>query len=256
MKSIFLTSWLGYNRRTFFFKRLKVCKCNNSNHFIDRLRLAIPQINKLVYIASNPSNYEKVDKYSKVLVQSLNLDGFNIKELVAIDYRYNKDLEKEILSADVVFLSGGNVPMQNNFFKEIGLKSILEKYNGVIIGQSAGSMNCSEMIYVLPEEDEEFEDKNFAKTLTGLGLIDFQIMPHMNSANRTDGKGHKTIMQMCIEDSHKIPHYGICDFGFVEVKAGKAVAYGKTLLLKDGACKEICKDGESIELSSDYDYKY
>lgn len=159
-------------------------------------------------------------------------------------------LKKTILSADVVFLAGGNVPIQNNYFKEINLKFILEDFKGVLIGQSAGSMNCSKIVYTQPEEDEEFEDKGYQRMISGLGLVDFTIMPHMNCANEVDDKGHPSVMQMCLEDSYKIPHLGICDYGFIEIQGKNATAYGKTMLIKNGKCDELCGDKESLKLSN------
>ena len=55
-------------------------------------------------------------------------------------------------------------------------------------------------------------------------------------------------MQMCCEDSYDIPHYGICDYGFIEIKDGKSVAYGKTLLLKNGEYIELCGDKECTDM--------
>ncbi|MBQ8431009.1 MAG: hypothetical protein IJX26_03615 [Clostridia bacterium] len=85
-----------------------------------------------------------------------------------------------------------------------------------------------------------------------MGLVNFTIMPHMNSAEEVDEQGHPTVMQMCLEDSYDMPHYGICDYGFIEIKDNKAIAYGKTLLIKNGECIEICGDKEKIEISGDY----
>ncbi|MBO5654995.1 MAG: Type 1 glutamine amidotransferase-like domain-containing protein, partial [Clostridia bacterium] len=88
------------------------------------------------------------------MVESLNLDGFGVENLTVIDHRFEGDIERTILEADVVFLAGGNVPTQNKYFKEINLKTIIEKYDGVVIGMSAGSMNSSKKVYAQPEEDE------------------------------------------------------------------------------------------------------
>ncbi|MBQ3640805.1 Type 1 glutamine amidotransferase-like domain-containing protein, partial [bacterium] len=117
------------------------------------------------------------------------------------------------------------------------------------IGQSAGSMNCSNTVYAQPEENEEFNNPNFDIKLKGLGLVNFSIMPHMNFADEIDTNGHPTVMQMCLKDSFEIPHYGICDYGFIEIKEISAIAYGKTLLIKDGQCIKLCDDGETIELN-------
>lgn len=181
MKTIFLTSNLGGYRKTIKDNKIvkEIIKCNNSNNFIDRLKAISPKIKSFVFIASNPDDTKKTEEYSNIIVKALNLDGFGIENVHIIDHRFNGKIGKTINSADVVFLAGGNVPTQNRYFDKINLKAILDKYNGVLIGQSAGSMNCSKIVYTQPEEDDEFEDENYQRKLTGLGLVDFTIMPHM-----------------------------------------------------------------------------
>ena len=252
MKTIFLTSMIGGYIKTIKDNEVvrEIVKCDNSNHFIDRLKFASPKINTLVFIASDPDGASKTDEYADVFVKALNLDDFGIEKLIIIDHRFDGDVEQAILSADVVVLAGGNVPTQNKYFKEINLKSILHKYKGVIIGQSAGSMNCCDIVYTQPEEDEEFEDKAYQRKLSGLGLVNFSIMPHMNNAYDIDEQGHPSVMEMCLEDSYTIPHYGICDFGFIEIHSNKATAYGKTLFIKDGKCIALCGDKEKIEIKN------
>lgn len=250
MKAIFLTSSLGGYIKTLQGDKYvnEIIKCDNSNHFIDRLKLFVPKVDTFVFIASDPDCAQKTDEYSNIIAGALNLDDFEIKHLIIVDHRFSGDIKKTILSADVVFLAGGNVLKQNNYFKEINLKSILGEYNGVLIGQSAGSMNCSDVVYTQPEEKEEFEDENYQRMITGLGLVDFAIMPHMNCAYEVDEYAHPTVMQMCLEDSFNIPHYGIFDYGFIEVVDNKAISYGKTLHIKDGKCIILCNDKEKIEL--------
>ena len=229
MKAIFLTSNLGSykidvkNGQPF----TQVIKCNNSNHFIDRLKAVSTKYDNLVFIASNPDKTNKTDEYASIIFNSLNLDDFKIKNLTIIDHRFSENIEQTFLSADLLFLAGGNVPTQNNYFKEINLKEILKKYKGVLIGQSAGSMNCSKVVYTQPETDEEFNDPNYNRQISGLGLIDFSVMPHMNFADNVDEKGHPSIMQRCLEDSFSNPHYGICDYGFIEVLAKQSPLMAK-----------------------------
>ena len=149
MKKIFLTSSIGGYIKTVEGNKVvrKIVQCDNSNHFIDRLKAVIPKIKNFVFIASDPDNADITDEYANLTVGSLNLDGFGIENLIVIDNRFKGDMNKTIHSADVVFLAGGNVPTQNKYYKEINLKSILSKYDGVLIGQSAGSMNCSKTVY-------------------------------------------------------------------------------------------------------------
>ncbi|MBO7326662.1 MAG: Type 1 glutamine amidotransferase-like domain-containing protein [Clostridia bacterium] len=250
MKTIFLTSHTGfYTKVVDGGEEVKIATpSDNSNNFIDRLKEAVPTIKNLAYVASDPDGFEKTHLHASLMVESLNLDGFGVESLAIIDHAFEGDIERTILEADVVFLAGGNVPTQNKYFKEINLKSIIEKYDGVVIGMSAGSMNSSKKVYAQPEEDEEFDDKDFQRIIDGLGLVDFAVMPHMNTADYVDELGHPTVWEMCIEDSYFIPHYGICDYGFIEVKDGNATAYGKTYFIKNGESISLCENGEYITL--------
>lgn len=254
MKAIFLTSSLGGYKKTIKGNEVvrEIIKCDNSNGFIDRLKYYSPKLKTFVFVASNPDGAEKSDEYSNIITNALNLDDFEIENTIVIDHRFKGDILKTILTADLVFLAGGNVPTQNQYFREIGLKDILQRYEGIVVGQSAGSMNCSEVVYAQPEEDEEFEDECFQKELTGLGLVNFSIMPHMNNANVIENPNNPTVMQMCLQDSYKLPHYGIVDGGFIEVQRNIATAYGRTLLIKNGECIELSGDKESIILKDYY----
>ena len=144
MKKLFLTSWIGgYDRSD---EDKTPIKLNNTNRFVDRLRLACPNIRVITYIASDPNDFEKCDEHSKRLMANLKLDGFEPEALYVIDNRNRYNVADAVMSSDIVFLSGGHVPTQNAFFRKIGLKEILFNYNGVVIGQSAGSMNCAELV--------------------------------------------------------------------------------------------------------------
>ena len=152
MKKLFLTSWIGgYDRAD---ANKTAIKLNNDNGFVDRLRLACPKINTVTYIASDPADFEKCDDHSNRLMANLKLEGFEPTKIFVVDNRTDFDIKFAIDNSEIVFLAGGHVPTQNKFFKRIGLKEMLQDYNGVVIGQSAGSMNCAELVYVQPEEPE------------------------------------------------------------------------------------------------------
>jgi len=46
---------------------------------------------------------------------------------------------------DVVILAGGHAPTQNAFFHKIKLKELLKIFDGIVIGISAGTMNCADV---------------------------------------------------------------------------------------------------------------
>ena len=251
MKKLFLTSWIGgYDRSD---ENKTPIKLNNTNHFVDRLRLACPNIRVVTYVASDPNDYAKCDEHSERFMANLRLEGFSPEILYMIDNRTEFDIKDAIMSSDIVFLAGGHVPTQNTFFRKIGLKEILQDYNGVVIGQSAGSMNCAELVYVQPEEPEDFADKDFKIQIAGLGLTKYNIMPHINFAKDYDYDG-VTVYDMCMEDCKKIYHYGIVDGGFIEVESdgNTAVSYGETCLFREGTCRKLCGNGESVDVNIGY----
>ena len=73
-----------------------------------------------------------------------------------------KDKAKELVEgADFIFLCGGHLPTQNKFFNDIDLKNLLKNTNALIVGGSAGSMNCADVVYCPPELEEEVLDERF-----------------------------------------------------------------------------------------------
>ncbi len=248
MKALFLTSSLGCSTKingAFIPK-----KCDNSNKFVDKLRKETGDIKRLVVIASDPDNSFRVDSQANCLTKGLQMDGFSVDETIIVDNRYTGKLSDDVKSADMVFLCGGHVPTQNKYFKKINLKKILKKYNGVVVGQSAGSMNCSNVVYAQPESEEEFLDKNYQKYILGLGLTDIVIMPHMNRA-KIDSLCGETTYSLCLKDSCECPHFGITDGGYVLIKDNVATAYGETVFFKDGKEVVLCKKGKSFEIGGE-----
>lgn len=250
MKTIFLTSAVGGIKKTEHGK--EATEFNNSEGFIDRLKKHIKNIDNIVFVSSNPDGYAKSDEYFKLFTEAFNIDGFNIKNITILDHRFNGNLEKTIMSADVVFLTGGHTPTQNKYLFEIGLDKLLQKYDGIVIGQSAGSMNLSKTVYAPPDSPQDFTSE-YKTTFEGMGLTDIKIMPHMAGAynDNVDGNGKNTY-DYCLEDSFNFSIFGIFDGGFIEISAGKATAYGKTLLIKDGICKELCGNGENIVITNSH----
>ena len=60
--------------------------------------------------------------------------GLGFSELYKLDRRNQNEAQMLIWKSDLIILSGGHVPTQNAFFRDIGLKALLENYQGVILG--------------------------------------------------------------------------------------------------------------------------
>ena len=129
---------------------------------------------KLVLIAADPDNYEKIDKYSPELIQYFKSLG--VSDAKVIDHRVSTFAAlKYIQNADVVFLMGGNQKRQMEFLKEYELDKLLETFKGIIIGRSAGAMNLGKV--VLWSDDNYAEATKFSN-YEGLGFCNLIIAPH------------------------------------------------------------------------------
>jgi Peptidase E len=131
---------------------------------------------KLICISSTPDNYEKNDMYYNIYIKWF--EEFGIKESVLLDSRYKDSVDKAINENDVVYLMGGDPFTQINYLKYNNIDKILNLYNGVIIGTSAGAMNLGKKVYYCKDED-------YPKTTTydGVGIVDITIDPHFDMNN-------------------------------------------------------------------------
>ncbi|MBQ7466457.1 MAG: Type 1 glutamine amidotransferase-like domain-containing protein [Clostridia bacterium] len=247
MKAIFLTSNVG-STKTVDGKKV-VTTLNNENKFVDNLKKFIGKDIKLCWIASNPDGFEKTKTYANYFAESLKLDGINVAGLSILDHSFDGNIKETVLNSDIVFLSGGHTPTQNKYFNEIGLKEILKSYNGVVIGQSAGTINLADECYIQPDNEQEFHDSYFPKTIDGLGFVSFKVYPHMNRAKIDQIDGISTF-DLCLKDSKMFDIFGMTDGGYILVQDDKAVAFGETLLFQNGSVKKILENGQSKDITS------
>lgn len=78
------------------------------------------------------------------------MSGLSIAQMDLCDQRH-EGLLGALSGYDVLILPGGHVPTQNNFFNRISLKERMKAFRGIVIGISAGTMNCADTVYAQPE---------------------------------------------------------------------------------------------------------
>ena len=77
MKKIFLTSNLNHYHKI---ANKKIAnEINNTNGLVGQLKKTINRFDTIVYIASNPSDIEKVTEYSNLLFEALKLSDIAFK---------------------------------------------------------------------------------------------------------------------------------------------------------------------------------
>lgn len=149
---------------------------------------------------------------------------------------------------DAIILSGGHVPSQNVFFHRIGLKEQINKFEGIIITVSAGSMNSADIVYAGPELDGEAIDPNYQRWLPGLGLTDINIYPHYDDLKDDYLDGMRLMEDITYPDSFKHEIIALNNGSYILIENGVETIYGEAYLIKDGRIKQICEHGNSIVL--------
>jgi hypothetical protein len=163
---------------------------SDANHFLTNLRKYTPKFDCVIIVANDPTDFETTDLYANLLFQSLKMSGLDFKTKIVFDNR-NKNQAKEIFAkTDLIFLSGGEVGVQNVFFKNIKMGELLRSSMGLVVGGSAGAMNLCKTVLCFP---------NFIK---GIGLWDKIIIPHFDGANkhywRNDNDKYNELMDLSV----------------------------------------------------------
>ena len=149
---------------------------------------------------------------------------------------------------DVVMLAGGHVPTELEFFERIGLKKLMQGYTGVVMGVSAGTMNCAETVYVQPEEPGESLDPDFARFAPGLGFTRFMLLPHYQKARHYWLDGRRLYKDITCGDSHGHTFIAMVDGTYIYQHAGKAVLCGEAYAISDGRIEQICEREQTLRL--------
>ncbi len=157
-----------------------------------------------------------------------------------------EELAERLSEMDVILLGGGHVPTQNAFMEHIGLKERLRKYEGLIIGGSAGSMNCAEIVYAGPESEGEAIDPNYQRWISGLGLTQLNILPHFQRLEGGILDGLRLVEDITYADSIGHEIIALNDGSYIMIDGGIETLYGEAYSIKDGCQKQICRNGESI----------
>lgn len=250
MKQLFFTSNTKHYHKVNE-KRLPN-KIDNTNGIVDQLKQRIDENDVILFIAASPDDREKVDRYTSLIFKGFQLSGITFSEYLILDGR-TKDQAKEYINrSNVIFLSGGDTYIENEFFQQLHLKELLKNFDGIIIGQSAGSINMAEYTYNSPEEGEASEPIYFE----GLGLSNLNIEPHF--VLDTTGFDEMQMYQRkhLLEESKRRPIYALCDGSHIFEDDDSIIVYGKAFLVKDGVIEQICDDRGSRNINQSQEKKH
>ena len=220
------------------------------NEFVANLQRHVAPGGRFLVIAAWPDEHDRNDDIARSFAGCFAWHGMEFRQVDVLDSRNQAEAAELVAYSDVILLSGGHVPTENAFFKQIGLRELLADYPGVIMGVSAGSMNAADIVYVQPEEAGEAVDPNFIRWTQGLGLTDKNILPHYNQVRDNILDGLRLFEDVTYPDSAGHPLYVLLDGSYILEADGESTLYGESYLLHNGVMELICHEGESITLNS------
>ena len=225
---------------------------NPENHFLAQLKHALPKTPKCLFVASNPEDHYGTCEFGSHMLIAFSEAGIPFASYHVLDGSNAEDAAKLITDSDFIILAGGHVPTQNRFFQEIGLRNLLANYEGVILGISAGSMNCADVVYAQPEESGESIDPNYQRFVPGLGLTKANICPHYQKVKNYMLDGKRLFEDITYADSKGKTFFALPDGSYILSKDGKEYLLGEAYRIHNGILEQVCINGHIVEMDKLY----
>ena len=224
---------------------------SKSNGFLDRFREACEGVAACLLISSDPDHTAMNDEMRSFYEEAFAHSRMSVRRVDVCDRRNAHKSMERLDEYGVLILAGGHVPTEHAFFRKLHLREYLMEYEGVVVGISAGSMNCADVVYAAPEEPGEAIDPEYERYIPGLGLTRINILPHFQQIWNVELDGLRLVQDICVPDSRVRPIYAIPDGSYFYKEGGKTTLYGEAWLFWDGNCRKVCKYGQSLEVDDE-----
>ena len=221
---------------------------SNENEFVDRIRAVLPSNPRAVFVCSDPEDHSGTCEFAAITTAAFAEVGIHFSGYQVLDGTNAAQAYGMISHSDFVVLSGGHVPTQNAFFRKIRLRHILHKYQGVVMGISAGSMNSADVVYVQPEEEGESvpEFKRFAP---GLGLTAVNILPHYQKVKDNILDGMRLFEDITYVDSIGHEFFALPDNSYFYQDEDGLLLCGKGYRLRNGIMEQLTDNGDVLDMA-------
>jgi dipeptidase E len=224
-KILFLTSSPFVNRGEPF---------NGNYGFVDRMKQAALKYGKALFITAMPDNDDETDHFANEIRYTAGLSGIEFVSYGVLDRRNQEQAAELVENSNFIILGGGHVPTQAKFFRQIKLRELLADFEGVIFGISAGSMNSAVEVYAQPELDGEADDPEYQRFFPGLGLTEYQLLPHYQDTKNLLLDGKRLFEDITYSDSMGHTFYAIPDGSYLYAEDDKTEIQGEYYLISDG----------------------
>jgi len=224
------------------------CIFFEKNDFVENLRRCMQPDARLLIVAADPENAPLNDEMLQTFEQCFAWHELTLSEAVLLDARNGEEAEELVARSDVILLGGGHVPTANAFYRSIGLMEMMQNFDGVVIGISAGSMNCASTVYAQPELPGEAVDPDYERFISGLGLTEIMVLPHYQKVKDYMLDGMRLYEDITFGDSYGRAFLAIPDGSYIVEDADGALLFGEGYCVAEGEMEQICADGECVPL--------
>ena len=200
---------------------------------------------RVLLVSAAPDDRGFTDSVLKGMSDCIHASGIETQEITMLDRRNAVQAPELVKKAHWIVLCGGHVPTQNKFLQEIGMKELLKDFPGVVMGCSAGSMNCADPVYSHPELPGEARDPQYRRWLRGLGLTDIQLIPHLEQVRYAQVDGLRLFEDIAFPDSWGHRFYTFRDGGYVKIENGKPTLYGEAFEISRGAMRRVSEENKT-----------
>lgn len=221
---------------------------NEANGFVSLLRDYWKKPMKCLFIASDPIDFKSNDENRARYGGAIEASGLPVESFDLLDFRTLHMSDEQIWSYDMIMLCGGHIPTEWAWFEEIELTKQLKHFDGLLIGISAGSMNCAKEVFALPEGEGELDDPDYEWYFEGLGCVKTNIIPHFQAVYDIVLDGRKLIEEVACSCSYGHNFLGLTDGSFVLVDQGVELVFGEAYLISEGKITQFCIANECREL--------
>ena len=123
-----------------------------------------------------------------------------------------------------------------------------EQFDGVVVGISAGSMNCADFVYVQPEEEGE-SSPDFPRWAQGLGLTDVNILPHYQKVKDHILDGLRLFEDITYADSMGNTFFALPDGSYFYQDEDGLLLCGEGYRLRDGILEQLTRNGDVLDIA-------
>ena len=221
---------------------------NPANGMVAALKQFWTEDARCLLISAFPFEYGINDRMREDYENIVRDTGLSISCMDICDMRNGKEKADDLPNYDFVILGGGHVPIVNAFFTYIGLREGFSGFNGIVMGISAGTMNCARIVYAQPEMPGEAKDPDYERFIPGLGLTEYNILPHYNAVKNDIIDGMRLIEDIAFSDSIGHTFFAITDGSYLLQTEEKAEICGEAYMIRDGRIEQICSNGDTFSI--------